>query len=138
MKKLFSVAPALSTRVIETTQRFLENREDVQFAFLYGSFVEAEVFHDVDLGIFLQDRWVDRGTDIALEVSEQLSCALQLPVDVRMLNGAPVSYLFHVFRGRLVFCRDAERVADQIEYVLPRYLDRREFLRHYTREAFTR
>jgi hypothetical protein len=138
MKKLFSVTPELSTRVIKETQSFLEDRQDIQFAFLYGSFVEVEVFHDIDLGLFLEDRSLDRRTDIAFEVSEQLSLRLQLPVDVRVLNGAPVSFLFHVIRGRLVFCRDAERVADHIEYVLPRYFDRRDFLRHYTREAFSR
>jgi len=138
MKKLFSVTPELSTRIIKETQRFLEDRQDVESAFLYGSYVEMEVFHDIDLGLFLQDQCLDRRIVIAFEVSEQLSRCLQLPVDVRVLNGAPVSFLYHVLRGRLVFCRDADRVADQIEYVLPRYFDRREFLRHYTREAFAR
>jgi len=132
----FFVTPDLSARVIEETQRFLEGRQDIQYAFLYGSFVEVEVFHDIDLGAFVDDQCANRRADVALELSEQLSCRLQLPVDVRVINGAPVSYLFHVFRGRLIFCRDAERVANHIEYVLPRYFDRREFLRHYTREAF--
>jgi hypothetical protein len=55
-----------------------------------------------------------------------------------VLNEAPMSFLFYVFRGKLVFCRNDQRLADSIEYVLPRYFDRRDFLRHYTREAYAR
>ena len=135
-KKLHSVTPELSAQIVQGTQEFLENREDIQFAFIYGSFVELDMFHDVDLGISLQCQCLDRSTDIALEAAGQLSRRFRLPFDVRVLNGAPVSLLYHVFRGRLVFCRDAGRLSDDIEYVLARYFDKHEFLRHYTREAF--
>jgi hypothetical protein len=44
---------------------------------------------------------IDRGR-IDLELAVSLSATVGLPVDVRRLNDAPVSSLFHALRGRVV------------------------------------
>ncbi len=138
MRKQYNLSPEFSARVVKEVRQFLQERKDVDFAFIYGSSVELKVCHDLDLGIHITEECLTGSTDRAIEIAGQLSQRLQVPFDVRTLNGAPVSFLFHVLRGRLVFCRDEQRLADMIEFVLPRYFDKRDFLRHYAREAFAR
>ena len=126
----------LAARIVDECREWMKGREEIEFAFLYGSFVSLGTFHDVDLGLFLNEQSLQADFDIASDLSGRLTSRFRLPFDVRVLNDAPVSFLYHVFRGRLVYCVDPERLADRVEYVLPRYFDRCGFLRHYTREAF--
>ena len=52
------------------------------------------------------------------------------------LNHAPIPFVFHALRGRLLFSRDDERLATIIEDTVRRYLDMEPLMRNATREAF--
>ena len=106
------------------------------FAYVYGSFVESQAFHDIDVGVYLRDLPVDRATSTALALAQHLSERARKPVDVRALNLAPVSFIYHVLRGRLVFCRDAALLAEVMERTVCRFLDMAPLLRRGTQEAF--
>lgn len=114
----------------------LNSRPEVIFAYLYGSFVESGAFHDVDVGVYVKGLEPGSETRFALDTGQRLSERLRLPVDVRPLNAAPVSFLFHVLKGHLLVNRDDVLLTDLMERVACLYLDRASFLRHYTREAF--
>lgn len=58
---------------------------NVVFAYLYGSFVDAQPFHDVDVGVFLQTFRPEVATTVALDWSQRLSGRVRMPVDVRIL-----------------------------------------------------
>ena len=59
------------------------------------------------------------------------------PIDVRVLNDAPVPFLFHVFReGRLLLSRNDELLADLMERTVREYLDMEPLLRRATIEAY--
>ncbi len=109
---------------------------DLAFAYTYGSYADMEPFHDIDVGVYLKDVQREE-TQRALALSEQLSNRVGKPVDVRILNFAPVSFLFHVLRGKLIVCRDDDLLSDVIEHTVSRYLDIAPLIRHATREAFT-
>ena len=113
----------------------LAARHDVAFAYVFGSSLAEPAFHDVDVAVWLQESPADP-IDRALELAAQLSRALKLPIDVRPLNGAPVSFVFHALRGRLLFARDEERLAGTIEDTVRRYLDAAPLVRRATQEAF--
>src|SRR5712691_5437124 len=57
-------------------------------------------------------------------------------VDVRILNAAPVPFLYHVLKGQILVSREEERLASVMEDTIRRYLDIAPLLRHYTQEAF--
>jgi len=65
-----------------------------------------------------------------------LSRIVGFPVDVRLANQAPLSFLFHALRGRLLIVRDETLLADLIEQTARRYHDLAPFLRQATRDAF--
>ena len=109
---------------------------NVVFAYLYGSFVDAQPFHDVDVGVYLQTLRPEAATTVALDWSQRLSGRLRMPVDVRILNAAPVSFQYHVLRGRLVVCRDDAVLATVWERIVSRYLDLAPMLRRGAQEAF--
>jgi predicted nucleotidyltransferase len=108
----------------------------VAFAHLYGSFVESEPFHDIDVGVYLENVQADRLTAAALDLAQRLSDKARIPVDVRVLNVAPVSFLYHVLRGQLVFCRDDAVLTEVMERTVSRYLDIAPLVRRGAQEAF--
>jgi hypothetical protein len=114
----------------------LAGDRSVTFAYLYGSFVESQPFHDIDVGVYLENVQADRVTATALDLAQRLSDRARMPVDVRILNFAPVSFLYHVLRGQLVFCRDDAVLAEVMERTVSRYLDIAPLVRRGTQEAF--
>lgn len=61
---------------------------------------------------------------------------MKTSVDLRVVNNAPVSFLFHVLRGHPLLVRDERVLADLIERTARTYHDRAPLLRRATREAF--
>lgn len=112
----------------------LSHEPDVLFAYVYGSFLESETFHDIDIGIHLSTD--QTSGDIAAHLSATLSRTVTFPVDVRILNAVPVSFLFHVLRGTCLFSRDDDLRTDLMEDTMRRYFDIAPVLRHATKEAF--
>ena len=114
----------------------LEAEPDLEFAWLHGSFLGGGGFHDVDVGVHLNaasDVRSRRAVDLGLRLDSETG----LPVDVRVLNDAPVTFLFHVFReGRLLLSRNDERLADLMERTVREYLDMEPLLRRATIEAY--
>ncbi len=114
----------------------LEKEPAVGFAYLYGSLLDSETVHDIDVGLYLREPMARPGPVVALELSVRLTAVAGLPVDVRVLNEAPLSFLYHVLRGRLLVCRDEAFLTATIEDVARRYLDLAPLLRQGTKDAF--
>jgi hypothetical protein len=114
----------------------LAQEPSVDFAYLHGSFLEDGPFHDVDVAVMLTGDATADLTGTALAIGDRLEQVLEHPVDVRPLNQAPLPFQFKAARGRLLVCRDENRVADFVERLLPRYFDLAPRLARATREAF--
>lgn len=121
--------------VLQRLSQVLAEREDIAFAYAHGSFLRQEGFHDIDVAVWTgpnAGEWTD------VDLSTELSRAVAYPVDVRVINHAPVAFLFHVFRGAVILVRDERLLADLIERTARTYHDRLPLVRRATREAFTR
>lgn len=136
MTRLHRIATEDRQRIEQRLAAELASDRNVVFAYLYGSFVESQPFHDIDVGAHLRTVSSDRVTATALDLGQRLSDIAGIPVDVRILNVAPVSFLYHVLRGRLVFCRDDAVLAEVMERTVSRYLDSAPLVRRATLEAF--
>ncbi|MDE0126962.1 MAG: nucleotidyltransferase domain-containing protein [Bryobacterales bacterium] len=136
MRRQFRSEPAERERVTRRLVAVLEAEPDLEFAWLHGSFLAADRFRDIDVGVHL-----DATTEVrfrrGLELAVRLDRETGFPVDVRVLNDAPVTFLFHVFReGRLLLSRNDERLADLMERTVREYLDMEPLLRRATIEAY--
>ena len=117
----------LEADVRVAVEKVLSQYNEVQQAYLYGSFINHDAFQDIDIALLLSETM----EPYALYKQQmQIAGAIEdlilpyVPCDVRILNGAPVEFQYEVIRtGHIVFCRSKER---QIEFeadLMRRYLD---------------
>ena len=125
----------MKPEIVEKLKSALRNTEGIAFAYLFGSLLNQETFRDVDLGIYLDESSCHRRTEIVEELYGKLE-GLSEPVDIRILNGAPSSFLYHVLRGELLELRDEELHARIFETTVRTYLDLKPILVQATKEAF--
>lgn len=104
-------------------------------AYVFGSFTAGNDFGDIDLAL-LMDTAISDSLELELSAENSLGQLLHLPVDVRVLNRAPLSFQYRVIReGRLVLDSDPNRRADFEGQVLKRYFDFSRFRKRYLKEV---
>ncbi len=133
---LHTVSPTQREEIYLRLRDVLAKEPGVRFAYLYGSILESDRIHDVDIGIFLDETAVAHQSHILDNLSTTCRAATNVPVDIRILNDAPLSFLYHVLRGRLLSCRDEAFLTDMMEAIARRYLDLAPVLRISVKDAF--
>lgn len=129
--RLFRWPGAEREAVMEALGEALGAQPDVAFAYVHGSFVTERPFRDVDLGVCLVPgteagwEWRIRLAEALEEaISSSLDPGVVPPVDVRVLNQAPLGFCYQVLlRGRLVFSGDEALRVEWVARVVERYLD---------------
>ena len=132
----YCFSKAEKIKIITRLRSLLGSQDAIQFAYLYGSFLDDLPCHDIDIGVYVQGI---KGTDMtfyALDLGGQFSREVGCPVDVRLLNDAPVSFLFHVLKGELLSEQNPKLHTQLFEKTVSRYLDMQPLLLQATREAF--
>ncbi len=123
-------------KLVGTIVSQLEKEPNLAFAYLYGSAVEQQTVHDIDIGLYYESADSLPSSDQILTLAHQLSSALHIPVDVRVLNQAPLSFLFHALHGQLLTCQDPNLHATILERIAREYLDIAPLLRQSTKDTF--
>ncbi len=148
---LFDCAKKRREKILTALGKALAAWPEVTFAYAYGSFLEDRPFHDIDVGVYVATADERKASSLALDLAIALEADLarqseaggepgesyRFPVDVRVLNGAPVSFGYHVLRGRLLFCRDEAIRVQWAERILARYLDLKPLRHRALKEAMT-
>lgn len=122
---------------VEKIHHALAQRSDVSFAYVHGSFLSEEPFRDIDVAVWLSGKPpspLEAELDLEMELHQALGESL--PVDVRLLHTAPLSFCYSVIRnGRPVFTRDEGARARFVEITLSRYFDFAPFHKRYLEET---
>ena len=110
----------------------LLRQEPVLFAYLYGSFLGAGPFRDIDVAAYADPaafKSTDEIFNYGLSVAAKVDMAVSgVSVDLRLLNLAPVPFKFSVItRGKLIFTKDEQKRIDFEARVRTLYFD---FLPH--------
>ena len=136
MRRLYRADAAERDRVRRVLVAALQSRQDVEWAWLHGSFLGDASFHDIDVGVQLAAD-VDARSERALDLALRLDREAHFPIDVQVLNDASPSFLFHVFReGQLLLSRNDTGLANRMERTVREYLDTAPLLRRAAIEAF--
>lgn len=118
----------------------LLKEDHLAFAYVHGSFLTDSPFHDVDLAVY-------SSTEITSNLDHELGLEVELertlreagyafPVDVRLLNRAPLDFRYRVIRdGLLLFCRDETLRVDFEARTFSQYFDFAPFQRAYLRQV---
>lgn len=98
----------------------IREREEVIFAYLHGSFL-VNSFNDVGLAFFV--RGIKDVLDYEINSSLEIERQIQLPVDFKVLNHAPLGFKYEITKGELIVSRDEEIRTNFLEKVWYEYLD---------------
>jgi len=106
--------------IIDSVRKALAEMKETLFAYLHGSFLEGGAFRDIDIGVYTSCK-VDTlkyESDVSFAMSEKIG----YPVEVRIINDAPVAFQMAVLRkGAVLKDTDREIRTDFIEDVGRRY-----------------
>ncbi len=102
-ERAVSLLPEEKNRIKGEITAFLGSREELAFAYPYGSFLEDFPFDDIDLGVFVSGIFRDDSIWYSLRLGAEIGGLVRFPVDVRVLNFAPVTFSYHLIRGELLF-----------------------------------
>lgn len=119
MKEYLSIKIEERPEIIEKIMQALSKDKGVVFAFIFGSFLDAPSFRDIDIGVYLDKIRKEEVFEQELELSKKIADKCGLPfdiVEVKVLNFAPNSFLNNIFsRGQLLFARRQQFLSDLIE-----------------------
>lgn len=138
-KHVFSLPPEDRKVLLKEISGILKGREEIRYAYVFGSFVHESFFRDVDLAVrtfpeTLPEVSFAYEDALAQFIIEQTS--IPYPVDVRLINQVPISFEYKVFQGILLVDRTPEARVARVEYIVSRYLDLKPVLLQATREIF--
>lgn len=115
--------------------RLQERHPDVVAAYIFGSFVTADAFADVDVAILLMPP-PKKPLDLELAIEMELEDIVGYPVDVRLLNQAPLSFRWTVIHeGVVIVDRKPNFRADFEGITLRLYFDFKRFRARYLKEV---
>lgn len=121
--------------IIKDIVSALAKHNEIVVAYVFGSFVQSDYFSDIDLGILIKEKQVTP-LDFELKLEIELEDIVHYPVDVRILNNAPLSFCQNVIRhGRVILDGDANLRADFTGNILKQYFDFAPFRRRYLKEV---
>ena len=122
--------------IVERIKAYLRSRPDILFAYLHGSFFSGNRFRDIDIAVYLKPAF-SFSLQAELEMEAELSKRVKkYPVEVRVLNHAPLSFRYNVFKnGEPVVVVDDDLRCDFMEATLSQYFDFAPFRKMYLKEA---
>ena len=108
----------MKKEIVENIKRCLLNRKEILFAYVLGTFLDSDDFNDIDVALFLDEKKMKTIDTIDYEINTSLLLENQIkpvkkikryvPVDVKIINCAPLSFKYSVSRGSLLFSKDEE------------------------------
>ena len=135
--KTFFLKKADKKQIVEKIREVLSQERHILVAFLYGSFLEDGPFRDIDIGIVVGKESPSGLYEFELEDKLSKTLSTHIPLDIRIINKAPVTFSYHVVTGELIFCRDENVYADFVTKVVREFLDIKPIIEHYTKEAYS-
>jgi predicted nucleotidyltransferase len=113
----------IERKIGEKISRF----EDVDIAYIFGSFLNSEKFGDIDVAVVLtRDLIPYKRFKFAMGIARELEKEIKprFEFDVKILNHSPVEFQHEVLKkGKVVFKRDENRRIEYETSVISTYLD---------------
>jgi predicted nucleotidyltransferase len=124
----YKIASEEKEKIISAIKDGLEKYNEIIFAYIFGSFIDNEspFFRDIDIGVYVnedvisQKKFIDYVMSLSLELE---SLFKRYPVDVVVMNNAPLSLASKITQGELLFVKDEELWGDFVTRTWSLYHD---------------
>ncbi len=125
MHKLRDIPDGDREKIQEVLSQCSKAEEGIIFAYLHGSFAEGKAFRDIDVGVYVEEFRVPRkqALDFEISVSTKLQETIRIPVDLRVINYAPLSFQYYSTTGILLMCKEDEVHVDFLTKTRSLYFD---------------
>ena len=134
--KVYQLEEHKRNEIIKDITSLLSAEDQILFAYLHGSFQEGLPFRDVDLAIFTAENQPRQQLDYELKLEEIIEAKIKLPIDLKTLNNAPVSFCYVVIKkGRKLFIRNDSKRVEFEAGTLKRYFDLLPSRQQYLKES---
>jgi predicted nucleotidyltransferase len=114
----------------------LQDYPEILFAILYGSAVEEVNPNDLDVGIFVDRVSIlpEAELDYAFVLADELERKVPYPVDVRVINDAPLGFRYNVSRGQALLVNNRAAFYHFLERTWDEWFDFQPVAMQYLRE----
>lgn len=121
-------------------REFFDRRREIVFAYIFGSVLDSQEAHDVDVAVFVDDmQQIGNSFDYTFAMSGELERLLGCPVDVILMNTAPDHLIYSITKGKLILERNAGTRVAFVTASWSRYFDvevkRRAYLKAIAEES---
>ena len=107
-------------RVLEVLKRaILGELSGVLIVAVFGSFVDAPAFRDIDTAVYLENVSEDP-LDLEWRLSDRLTGVLGIPVDVKVLNTAPPMVRYRILRRGIILYEASPGLSERIAFASAR------------------
>jgi len=135
MKQKRSLTAEERKHLIERITTFLQAKEYILFAYIFGSFTSGKSFNDIDVGIYVSLEKPVSQLNLELEIERKLGDVLHIPVDVRIINRAPIPFTYNVLRSGVVILDNDKSLRTDFEgLIIKKYFDYQHLRDEYLRE----
>ena len=119
----------------EKISDILKAKEYILFAYVFGSFVSEDGFKDIDVGVFISSVENEPPLKLELKLEGEIGDAIHIPVDIRIINNAPASFIYNVLKGGIVIVDKNKSLRSDFEgLVYKKYFDFQHLRNEYLRE----
>ncbi len=125
MQKKFSLANQAKRQLENKLREILLQKREILFAYIHGSFLQDIPFHDIDLALYMDESQINKqkSLDYELRLSIELELKVKYPIDVKIINFAPLYFRYTITKGKLLLSNDDELRYNFIEKTWLEYLD---------------
>lgn len=124
-------------QIVAVIKNVLITLPEINFAHLHGSFTGKKEFGDIDIAVHLKEKNLpDPVINYEIDLEIMLEEVSKYPVDVRVLNNAPLSFKYQVIKsGKLLFEDDSDSRVEFQTRTLDFYFDFAPFRKQYLKEV---
>jgi predicted nucleotidyltransferase len=121
--------------LIEKITAILQGKKYILFAYIFGSFTSGKSFNDIDVGIFISAEKPGSLLVLELEMERELGDILRIPADVRIINSAPIPFVYNVLKSGIVILDNNKSLRTDFEgLIYKKYFDYKHLRNEYLRE----
>jgi hypothetical protein len=109
----------INESLINKIAQVLKSRDNISFAYIYGSSLkDITTAQDLDIAVFLKHYTglIESECKEAEEIKEALEPIINKPIDVKVMNDAPVEFQLEVIEtGRPIYISDEVELTNYLE-----------------------
>ena len=136
MKRKRALTAEEKKHLIEKITAFLQTKEYILFAYIFGSFLPGKDFNDIDVAIFISSEKFDSLLVKELEIERELGDVLHFPFDVRIINRSPLPFTYNAIKSGVVVLDNEKSLRTDFEgLIFKKYFDYKHLRDEYLRET---